>query len=196
MTDGADINGSGIIFEDVLRNPFPDACVFETKLNGTNAGICGAFKELWTKVPKIEKILYKEDPPAPQPNWFSELLNFTIDPNIAVDYKALQDKYHPTREYALHPALSSIFYHPDSDYGSNRGSVRKGLRDPYYRPILDLDITVPPFVNLYNHYKAVQRRLNEESLAPTPEIRADILKTERPVEKLRINKKVPGIPTL
>jgi hypothetical protein len=193
MTDGADINGPGIVFRNVENSQFHQACSFEDKLNNANAGICGAYKELWTKVPYVQKVLYREDPAPPQDNWFSELMNFEISSDIANQYKTLQDKYHPTREYALHPALSSAFYMPDENYGSERGGVRKGFRDSYYRPIIDLDITIPPFMNLYFHYLEVSAKLKAENILPVPEDRTSLSEKDKPVEKLRmITNKMPA----
>jgi hypothetical protein len=194
MTDGADINGPGILFLD-LERAAGNQCVFETKLNAANAGLSGAYRQLWTKVPHVQNEIYQSDPPPSQTNWFTELMSFTFDPGITSSYKAIQDKYHPTREYALHPALHSGFYLPDSEYGTPRGSVRKGLRDPYYRPILDLDVTVPPFINLYKHYKIVSSRIKGESLVASPTDKTDLSELYETTERL-IPQSIKNLPVI
>lgn len=176
----------GISFRPTNASFHP--CSFELKINEANAGLSAAFRELWTKVEDVSNNLYQESPPQAQENWFSELLNTRIDSGITRQYKAIQDKYHPERVYAVHPALDPYWYQPDSFYGAVRGGTRKGLRDPYYRPVIEINPNIPPVVNLFNHYKQISDELLGKSslVAPSENTLNSIPREESPLQSLNI----------
>jgi hypothetical protein len=157
-------NGPSFKPPSAAANP----CSFELKLDFANAGLSAEYRELWTKVQNVSGNLYQESPPPPQTKWFSELMDFTVDSEISNKYKTLQDKYHPDRIYPLHPALNPIWYQPDSFYGSPRGQTRKGLRDPYYRPVVEINPSLPPLINLFNKYKSISDELTGKSQKLVP----------------------------
>ena len=130
------LNDKGTVFHPPAASNSAYFCTFQRKFEDANAGLSGAYKSFWTKVPDVSDTLYKKTPPETQEKWFSELMNFTIDPAISEQYKTIQDKYHPERIYAVHPALNPIWYE----------GGRKGLRDPHYRPVIDIDTLLTPLV--------------------------------------------------
>ena len=82
-----------------------------------------------------------------------------------------------------HIRIDPIWYQPDSFLGFLWANT-KGLRDPYYRPVIDINPNIPPFANLYLHYKEISDILKGKSSFIASEIPSTIETDKTAFQKL------------
>lgn len=173
------INFNPLTYRDAFN-----ACSFQNKLNFANSGLSGAYKQLFRPVPKIssyevpynmpmERVesyiafdsergtqghAYNPKEPVPKADWFTYLnpynpstRTYDIDGKFAEETLRIQNKYYPQGVSFCHPA-----FHPYFDQFG-------GSRSEQITPVVDIDPTIPPVMNMYFHVKKIGAEIKAKS---------------------------------
>lgn len=175
-TDYQTINFNPLNFRTTFN-----VCSFQDKLNFANTGLSAAYKELFQPVSKISSStepygeivegylasdpergsvgnVYNSKEPKYYSNWFSYLnpynpttKTYTIDSKFVEETLRIQEKYYPNGVEPLHIAFDSFF---DQFGGSRSLSIT---------PVIDIDPTIPPFMNVYFHAKKISNEIKNKT---------------------------------
>ena len=159
-----------------------NVCSFQDKFSFANIGLSGAYKALFTPVPKISNEnspgtdslvtnayraydperdtygnVYNSKEPKPEPNWFSNL-----------------NPYDPvTKQYKIAPNMANTIKTIEAKYYPNGVPSPHPAFDPYFDrfggsrsgnivPVIDINPKIPPFMNMYFHMKAISNQIKDD----------------------------------